>query len=442
VQKRQADQRKTLGLGALGDGGPQRRERAEEGSTLAVGENPDGLTRRGVISRAALLGASAGLGGLLATDAGAATAAAAVPFYGPHQAGIATAAQDCMYFAAFDLAREDPRELRELLERWTTVAHALTAGRPYQPVAQQLTQPPLDTGEAIGLAPARLTLTFGFGPSLFDTPAAGRLGLARKRPTELRALPRFRGERLDPASSGGDLCVQACADDPQVAFHAVHELTRVAAGAVLPRFSQQGFGRTSSTTRTQATQRNLLGFKDGTDNLRAEDTSDLEEFVWVPPGDGPRWMADGTYLIARRIRMLFDRWDATSLEDQQRTIGREKLSGAPLGERSEYDPLDLQARAADGELAIPASPQSNAGQAILRRGYSYSEGVDAASGEIDAGLFFVCFQRSPTRQFIPLLRRLSQSDALNRFTVHTSSSIFACPPGILPDSFVGELLFE
>jgi deferrochelatase/peroxidase EfeB len=428
-------------------------------STVLAQGAQQGLTRRGVISGAALLGAGAGLGSLLGGSAAIADRARdadavagrdeAVPFYGPHQAGVATAAQECLQFAAFDLQQDNRAMLRELLQRWTAVAARLTSGEPYEPSTQAPGEPPQDTGEAIGLGPARLTLTVGLGPSLFAGARGRSLGLAGVRPAELRVLPSVDGERLDPGHSGGDLCVQACSEDPQVAFHAIHELARTAAGIARLRYSQQGFGRTSSTSVTQATPRNLLGFKDGTLNLRGEATADMEEFVWVKPGEAPRWMAGGTYLIARRIRMLFDRWDASTLEEQQRAIGREKSSGAPLGEQKEYDPLDLGARGADGEPVIPAhahvrlaSPQVNHGQAILRRGYSYAEGIDPHSGEIDAGLFFICFQRSPSRQFIPLLRRLAAHDSLGRFTVHTSSAIFACPPGTLSGGFVGELLFE
>lgn len=416
----------------------------------------DGLTRRSVISGAALLGANAGLGRVLGSSARAAPrrkasagAGEVVPFYGPQQAGVATAAQDYLHFAAFDVTSDDVGDLRELLKRWTEVAASLTAGKPYQPTPQQPGQPPQDTGEAIGLSPSRLTLTFGLGPSLFGTARKSRFGLARYKPAELRPLPPIRGERLDAASSGGDLGVQACAEDSQVAFHAIHELTRAASGIAVPRWTQQGFGRTSSTSHAQGTQRALIGFKDGTDNLRAENTSDFEQYVWVNPGDGPRWMAGGTYLIARRIRILFDSWDATSLEDQQRTIGRQKLSGAPLGGQNEYDPVDLQAKYSNGEPVIPANahirlanPKNNHGQPILRRGYNFSEGIQPGSGQIDAGLFFIAFQRRPKRQFIPLLQHLAAADALHQFLVHTSSSIFACPPGVLPGGFVGELLFS
>jgi len=241
--------------------------------------------------------------------------------------------------------------------------------------------------------------------------------------------------------------VQACADDPQVAFHAIHVLSRVAVGTATLRWSQLGFGRTSSTSRSQSTPRNLMGFKDGTENLRAEDAGAMKRFVWVQAGDGPSWMAGGTYLVARRIRILFDVWDATSLEGQERVIGRYKASGAPLGERNEDDPVDLAAVSA-GASTIPsnahirlANPRNNNGQRILRRGYSYSEGIDAGAGKIDAGLFFIAFQRSPRHQFIPLQDRLSASDALNEHTLHTSSAIFACPPGVRSGGFIGEGLF-
>jgi deferrochelatase/peroxidase EfeB len=416
-----------------------------------------GLTRRGVLSGAALLGIGAGLDHVIASSPhstttkppGSEPSESAVPFYGTHQAGIATKAQDYLSFAAFDLSSEALEDLRSLLQEWTAAAASLTAGHPYQPAPQELSQPPEDTGEAIGLAPAQLTITIGFGPSMFGSSGQDRFGLARLKPPLLQPLPPFEGDVLDLSSSGGDLCVQACANDPQVAFHAVHLFSRVASGAASLRWAQLGFGRTSSTSQAQATPRNLLGFKDGTDNIRAEDTVAMDDYVWVQPSDGPTWMTGGTYLITRRIKILFDVWDTTSLEGQQRTIGRDKLTGAPLGSKSEYDPVELSATAADGELLIPANahirlanPQNNNGQRILRRGYSYTEPIEPGSGEIDAGLFFIAFQRSPQRQFIPLQRRLAANDALNRHTLHTSSAIFACPPGASPGGFVGEALFS
>lgn len=267
-----------------------------------------GLTRRNVLSSAALLGIGAGLDQLLVKPVTKPTKAeypdGILPFYGSHQSGISTAAQDYLSFAAFDLTSDAIEDLRGILQEWTAAAALLTAGRPYRPRFQEPSQPPNDTGEAIGLAPSHLTITVGFGPSLFGASGSDRFGLSSKKPEMLRPLPPFQGDSLDPKSSGGDLCVQACANDPQVAFHAIHLFSRLASSAASLRWSQLGFGRTSSTTNAQTTPRNLMGFKDGTDNIRAEDTVAMNKYVWIQPDDRPTWMTGGTYLIARRIKIL------------------------------------------------------------------------------------------------------------------------------------------
>jgi deferrochelatase/peroxidase EfeB len=369
---------------------------------------------------------------------------AAVPFHGSKQAGIATPAPEFLNFAAYDLTAISPVALRQLLGEWTDVAARLTTGETADQPARDLSRPPSDPGEVFGLGPAALTLTFGFGPALFEK---RDLGLSSRSSPTLTPLPPFAGEALDSEVSDGDLCIQACAEDPQVAFHAIHVFTRIASGVATLRWSQQGFGRTSSTGRDQQTSRNLMGFKDGTNNVRADDESEMNEFVWVQPGDGPVWMEGGTYMVVRRIQMLLDVWDATSLDGQQRAVGREKVSGAPLGREGEYDPVDLEAKK-NGELMIPvdahirlASPDLNGGQKILRRGFSYTEPSQAGSGQLDAGLFFISFQRDPQRQFVPIQQRLAAKDALSRHLLHTGTGVFACPPGVQSGGFIGEGLF-
>src|SRR4051794_1330962 len=384
-----------------------------------------------------------------ASGAGAATDA--VRFTGAHQAGIVTPAQDRLHFVAFDVVTDDRAELVEMLQAWTAAARRMTAGRdagPVGAVAGSPYAPPDDTGEALGLPPSGLTLTVGFGPGLF-TAADGtdRFGLAARRPAPLAELPSFPGDEIDPAISGGDLCIQACANDPQVAVHAVRNLVRLGAGVVSVRWSQLGFGRTSSTSTGQATPRNLFGFKDGTNNLKAENSAALDRFVWVGEGDsGADWLAGGSYLVARRIRMLVEPWDTASLDEQERTIGRTKGTGAPRGQRGEFDPVDFT-KQADGEFAVPetshvflANP-TNAGTAILRRGYSFVDGSDGL-GRLDAGLFFIAYQRDPGTGFVQLQRNL-RMDAMNEYIRHTSSAVFACPPGVCgADDWWGRALFS
>jgi deferrochelatase/peroxidase EfeB len=390
------------------------------------------LSRRALLASAAGGGiaAAAGAGGFALgqeSDAGeAGTADQTVAFHGRHQAGIATPAQDRLHFAAFDV--EDglrAADLRGLLRAWSAAAARMTTGRPVGDANQEALAPPQDTGEALGLTPARLTVTFGLGPSLFDE----RFGLAGRRPPRLRELPALPGDKLDPERSGGDLCVQACADDPQVAFHAVRNLARIGRGAVTVRWSQLGFGRTSSTSRAQVTPRNLMGFKDGTANLKAEDVDALARHVWVGgdrPGEPP-WLRDGTYLVARRIRMLIEVWDRASLGDQEQTIGRHKASGAPLGERDEFATLEVDRLPADSHVRL-AAPSNNGGVALLRRGYSFTDGLDDRLGQLDAGLFFLAFQRDP-EAFVRVQRRLGADDALNEYIKHVGSGLWAIPPG-------------
>jgi deferrochelatase/peroxidase EfeB len=302
----------------------------------------------------------------------------------------------------------------------------------------------VDTGEALGLSAANLTVTVGFGPSLFDD----RFGLAGKRPAALAPIPALPGDTLDPQRSNGDLGVQACADDPQVAFHAIRNFARLARGTAVLRWSQLGFGRTSSTSTAQATARNLMGFKDGTNNIKAEDAEEMARFTWVGSETDQPWMRGGSYLVARRIRMLVESWDTDSLADQERVFGRFKNSGAPLTGRHEFDDVDLEALR-DNEPVIPidshirlASPKTNGGLKILRRGYSYTDGIDPVTGLLDAGLFFVAFQKDPRRQFVPLQRRLGSHDRLNEYIRHTGSALFAVPPGLTgPGDWWGKALF-
>ena len=191
-----------------------------------------------------------------------------------------------------------------------------------------------------------------------------------------------------------------------MAFHAVRNLARLGRGHVTMRWGQLGFGRTSTTSRSQSTPRNLMGFKDGTNNIRAEDHDAMEQHVWLGASDSPAWMHGGTFLVARRIRMLIEVWDRASLQDQEETIGRVKQSGAPLGGRGEFDPVNVARLPVDAHVRL-ARPASNGGERILRRGYSFTDGMDPDLGELDAGLFFICFQRDPHKQFVAIQRRLA-----------------------------------
>lgn len=425
----------------------------ENASGTASAQQPSQEETKGAPSRRSVLGwggaglalGAAAAGGTVAAltsspdMVSAAAAGAAVPFHGEHQAGIASAVQDRLHFAAFDVKTKDRAELVKLLKDWTEAARLMTAGHPvgeggYGGLPEA---PPDDTGEALGLKASRLTLTIGFGPGLF---AKGRFGLEGKRPDALVDLEQFPGDNLDLARSGGDLCVQACADDPQVAVHAIRQLARIGFGKIAVRWSQLGFGKTSSTTPDAQTPRNMMGFKDGTRNVSGTDDAALEKHVWVGAGDGSDWLTGGSYLVARRIRMHIETWDRTSLGEQEDIIGRDKGEGAPVGKSKERDEPFLKAMKPDAHVRL-AHPDSNSGATILRRGYSFTDGTDGL-GRLDAGLFFLAYQRDVRKGFIPLQRNLSKNDSLNEYIQHVGSAVFAVPPGVRDkDDWWGRALF-
>ena len=420
------------------------------------------LSRRGLLSLAGIGGAGAVAGvaaGLLAHDTLLAAPAAGqassdtVPFHGPIQAGITTPAQDRLHMAAFDVITEDRAALIQLLKDWTAAAEAMTQGRETGAtgaVGGAYDAPPEDTGEALGLSAGKLTVTFGFGAGLFERDGKARFGLDGRRPEALIDLPHFPGDNLQANRSGGDIIVQACADDPQVAVHAIRNLARIGFGSVRIRWSQLGFGRTSSTSRSQQTPRNLFGFKDGTNNLKAEEAVLLNEHVWAGRGSRPgeSWMQGGSYLVARRIRMHIEIWDRTSLREQEQLIGRTKSEGSPLSGGKEFTAPDFALQGNDGKPLIGldshvrlAHADQNDGVRMLRRGYNYTDGSDGL-GHFDAGLFFIAFVKDPRTHYVPMQLAMAKQDTLAvEYLKHTGSALAAVPPGIQPGGFIGEGLF-
>ena len=418
-------------------------------------------TRRGLLTAAVGLAGAAGTAGLAAaemdhpplTKTAALTTDKLLPFYGTHQNGIATPMQAHTYFAAFDITATKRADLIVLMQSWTEAAAKLTQCQPLG-TANDPQSPPPDSGDVLGLPPSRLTLTFGFGAGLFSKDGADRFGLAKYRPAALADLPRFVGDQLVPERTGGDLSVQACGDDPQACMSAVRQLMRLTYGMANIRWVQAGF---LPGYDPKATPRNLMGFKDGSFNVNVTDPKAMDQYVWA--GDeGGTWMRGGSYVVARPIRIALEHWDRMKLAFQEQTVGRTKLSGAPLGARDEFSPINLDANDADGNPLIAenahvrlAAPQSNDGAQILRRGYSYDNGVSMVAErwppwrhalELDAGLLFVCYQRDPRTGFIKIFDRMSKFDMLNQFVTHVGGGMFACPGGVAPGRYLGQDLLE
>ena len=414
---------------------------------------PFHFSRRGFLTAAGIAAAAGvGLGAQGAVNAltGKATTGATEPFLGTHQAGIVTPAQSHTYFASFDLVTDKREDVIALLQKWTKASERMSKGLPADDVVPANPDETHDGGDALGLAPSRLTITFGFGPTLFNKDGKDRYGLASKRPAALVDMPVFSGDQLVPERTGGDLSVQACADDPQVAFHAVRQLVRLANYVAQVRWTQAGF---NSAPPEGGTPRNLMGFKDGTINPAA---SEMDKVVWVG-SEGPDWMQGGSYVVTRRIRIALEHWDQMKVGFQEQIFGRQKLSGAPLGGQKEFDKANLDAVDADGNYIVPenshmrlAAAATNDGAQILRRAYSYNDGVSLVAErwppwrqamEYDAGLLFICYQRDPRTAFIKMFDKMSKFDMMNQFTTHVGGGFFACPRGAAEGEFIGQRLF-
>jgi deferrochelatase/peroxidase EfeB len=447
--------------------GPDQPDQPDAGPAGTAAANPAAVSRRRVLGMAGvgavgLTAGGLGYGARMATAGERAAPALLpakvpappvteirglpVPFFGEHQAGISTPVQDRLHFTAFDVLTEDRDRVITLLKEWTAAAARMTAGLDAVELGafpSVVEAPPGDTGEAVGLPPSRLTLTIGFGPTFFERNGQPRFGLDGRRPAALADIPHFKGDTLDPGRSGGDLVVQACADDPQVAVHAIRNLARIGFGTTSVRWSQLGFGKTSSTTPDSQTPRNLFGFKDGTNNIGAAETDRLNQHVWVGAADEPAWMRGGSYLVARRIRMLVETWDRTPLFDQEDIIGRDKREGAPLGLGSgakERDKVVIDKLPEVSHVRL-VSPDANDGATMLRRGYSFVDGSDGL-GRLDVGLFFLAFMKDPRVQFVPIQRKMSAQDVMNEYIRHTGSGVWACPPGVpAPGGWWGQTLF-
>ena len=376
------------------------------------------------------------------------------PFWGEHQAGITTPMQSHTYFMAFDLVTTKREDVIALLKAWTEAAAKMTQGPATVDVNPKPDTIPQDSGATLGLPASRMTVTFGFGLGLFEKDGVDRYGLAQRRPAALADLPKFTGDQLVPERTGGDLSVQICANDPQVVEYAIRRMASLANGVAKIRWAQPGF---SGGFKPDETPRNQMGFKDGTMNVSTKDGKAMKQIVWA--GDeNPAWMRGGSYMVIRPTRIALEHWDQMKLGFQEETVGRQKYSGAPIGKLHEFDALEPNAVdkegnpiTAENSHAAMAAPENNDGAQILRRAYSYDNGVAQIAERwppwrqamtFDAGLLFQCYQRDPRTGFSKIFEKMAKFDMLNQFTTVVGSGLFAIPSGAKPGEYIGQRLFE
>ncbi|UJF36346.1 iron uptake transporter deferrochelatase/peroxidase subunit [Paenibacillus hexagrammi] len=377
-----------------------------------------------------------------------AQAAEHVSFYGAHQSGILTPQQNFSNVAAFDVTTDDVKELKELLQKWTEMAALLMEGKPLAEEPQQAKFPPTDTGEQLGIASSKLTLTFAVGASLFEKDGTDRFGLRARKPAGLTQMPIFHADSLQDQLTHGDLIIQACADDPTICFHAIRNLAKAARGVAHLRWQQTG----QMSIKADGTKRNLFGFKDGTNNPALNDEMFMKNNIWIDAADGSPWLAGGSYMVVRRINMRIETWDQQPYGDQEGIIGRQKVSGAPMDGQGEFEQPNFAAdpegkkTALDSHIRLsnPRTGEASERERILRRGYNFMENLDQV-GRMNAGLLFICFNRNIQTQFESIQKRLTNPkmpDQMLAYTETTGGGYFAVLPGVADkNSYLGQSLF-
>jgi deferrochelatase/peroxidase EfeB len=387
--------------------------------------------RRFLAGSALALGAVAA--GESATGAGQAEPGALadrIPFDGLHQAGVLTEPRDAVVLAALDSIAPDRDRLVLGLQFLSGRARELTQG--WRMPIGDVDEPPLDSG-ALGteIAPDALTVTIGFGASLFE-----RFDL--RTPDKLERMTAFDGDRLDPALTHGDLVLLISAQHMDTASHALRELLRLTRDAFALRWWIDGFQGAQRGPDARSARRNLFGFRDGTGNPDTADDALMRQLVWTPGG--------GTYMAVRLIRMHLEFWDRVGLRHQEGMIGRRRDTGAPLGGRDEFDdprldldpkgervPLDAHIRLANPRTADTAD------QRLLRRSWNYQRGFDPA-GQLDQGLIFVAYNQDPRRQFLTVQNRLA-GEPMTDYITPVGGGYFYVPPGASgPGDWVGSRL--
>jgi deferrochelatase/peroxidase EfeB len=365
------------------------------------------------------------------------------PFYGEHQAGVVTPQPAAALVAAFDVLADNRASLERLLRALTARIGFMMSGGPAPVLDPRL--PPAESG-LLGpqIYPDNMTVTVAVGASLFDD----RFGLTKAKPRHLATMTQFPNDALDPKNCHGDILLQFCSNTAETNIHALRDIIKNMPDLLALRWKLDGFLPPHTIKRAgKDTVRNLLGFKDGTANLDVRDGALMNRVVWVQPGsDEPAWTAGGSYQVIRIIRNLVERWDRTPLGEQQRIIGRDKVTGAPLGLANEHDipsyANDMEGKRIplDGHIRL-ANPRTKATETslILRRGYNFSRGI-SASGQLDMGLLFVCFQSNLSAGFLTVQQRLN-GEELEEYIKPVGGGYFFVLPGVADaNAFLGQRL--
>ncbi|MBX9363942.1 Dyp-type peroxidase [Streptomyces sp. WAC04114] len=251
----------------------------------------------------------------------------------------------------------------------------------------------------------------------------GALPSRTDRPQQLKRMPSFAGDVLDPVQSHGDLLLHITGSSDRAVRQAAERTLRALPHQQV-RWRADGTRPENRTEDGRGLSRNPFHFTEGHGNPAT--AAETAERATVRAGQGePSWAIGGSYEVIRIIRLATDFWDRDTIPEQERIIGRRRngrwLDGTPSTERvvfatdphGKITPLDAHVRR--------AAPNPRTPPPMVRRSYNYNRAPD------DQGLIFSCFQSDLERGFEAVQRRL-QGEAMAKYTLTTGGGYFFVPP--------------
>jgi porphyrinogen peroxidase len=208
----------------------------------------------------------------------------------------------------------------------------------------------------------QLSCVMGFGSTAWDNI------FGEPRPAELHTFKEIHAGARHAVSTPGDLLFHIRAKRMDLCFELATQIMARIGNATTPQDEVHGF--------RYFDDRDLIGFVDGTENPRGEEAS-----AAVVIGGEDSAFAGGSYVIVQKYLHNLDGWNALSTEEQERIIGRKKLSDIEL---------DDSVKPSSAHNALTTIVEDGKEVKILRDNMPFGR---AAEGEF--GTYFIGYARSP-----------------------------------------------
>ena len=253
---------------------------------------------------------------------------------------------------------------------------------------------------------AGLSCVVSFGSDAWD-----KL-FGKARPAELHPFREIRAGERHAVATAGDVLFHIRAKGMDLCFELVTQIMERLGEAVTVVDETHGF--------RYFDDRDLLGFVDGTENPRGREALNA-----ALVGDEDAAFAGGSYVIIQKYLHDMSRWNALSTEEQERIIGRKKLSDIELSDA---------VKPSSAHNALTSIVENGQEMQILRDNMPFG-----SPGRGEFGTYFIGYSRTPrtTEQMLENMfvgRPPGNYDRLLDFSRAVSGSLFFAPSATFLDS--------